>query len=94
MEVTIQKVLDQWEIFRIQRRKERRLRERWKCFYLGKMKHLYINDKDFNGNEKLDHFAKPSGPSIIFLLVHLYVKIPFAEKYHVTVRTVLLDVVG
>ena len=30
MEVTIQKVMDQWEIFRIQRRKERRLRERWK----------------------------------------------------------------
>ena len=36
MEVTIQKVMDQWEIFRIQRRKERRLREKWKCFYLGK----------------------------------------------------------
>ena len=37
MEVTIQKVMDQWELFRIQRRKERRLRERWKCFYLGKL---------------------------------------------------------
>ena len=45
MEVTIQKVMDQWELFRIQRRKERRLRERWKCFYLGKKRKKYVLNK-------------------------------------------------
>ena len=35
MQSTIRRVETQWEQYRLSRQRERRTRERWKCFYLG-----------------------------------------------------------
>ena len=44
MQSTIRRVETQWEQYRLSRQRERRTRERWKCFYLGNNK-LNIHQK-------------------------------------------------
>ena len=56
MQSTIRRVETQWEQYRLSRQRERRTRERWKCFYLG------------NSEVNIQHH--PKRESIMYLCIY------------------------
>ena len=56
MQSTIRRVETQWEQYRLSRQRERRTRERWKCFYLG--------------NNKVNILHHPNRESIAYLSIY------------------------